>query len=68
MMPKPLMRHLWARNSRLWHALPNVKSDSLCGKRVPEPRMTLEMMTPEDDVRYAKCDRILWDAKGKSGN
>jgi hypothetical protein len=67
MLKKPLISHTWARNSRLWHALPDTNSDALCGRKVTEPRMTLDVITPEDDVRCAKCDRLLWAGKTKSG-
>jgi len=44
---------------RLWHAVQKGKDTSLCGRRLTSPRMLMDGGAPEDEVRCAKCDRLV---------
>lgn len=53
----------WGRTTptgRLWHAIREGSMDAACGRPVPLPRSTAKHITPAEDVRCAKCDRLVW--------
>jgi hypothetical protein len=57
----------WGKESsaRLWHAIQEGKGSAICGKAIPTPRLTQKEIVPEDDVRCARCDRLVFpEGKG----
>jgi hypothetical protein len=52
----------WVKSDRLWHAMKKGTRVALCGHECPKPRVMMKLTIPLDDVRCARCDRlIMWD-------
>lgn len=57
----------WAKGDRLWHAIEDGEINTFCDRYIKPPRETMRKADPSDDVRCAKCDRILRSNGGKNG-
>lgn len=55
------MSIFWAKETKglLWHAIVDGERDAKCGRYVTPPRLTMKHDLPEDDVRCAKCDKLV---------
>jgi len=52
---------MWVRGGRLWHAAEQGSMNAICGKHLPLPRVPKPTENaPDEDVRCAKCDKIVW--------
>jgi hypothetical protein len=51
----------WAKegSALLWHRIKDPGHSALCGRYISPPRMTMQFAFPLDDVRCAKCDRLI---------
>lgn len=51
---------MWVKGGRLWHAAEQGSMNAICGRDLPLPRdLKPTEDAPDEDVRCAKCDRIV---------